>query len=91
MEERRLTGDRLASGRYDARDRRLELVFRDKSVRIYKGVPEEVWRRLVAAPNAGSYFEDRIAEEYPNEPGSAGTQASARQRLDQLFGGSGDG
>jgi hypothetical protein len=50
-------------------------------------VPDEVWRRLIAAPNAGAYFDDRIAEEYPNAPGSAGTQDEARARLDDLFGG----
>ncbi len=31
----------------------------------YKQVPEEVYRRLCAAPNPATYWEDRIAEEYP--------------------------
>ncbi len=86
MEQRKLTGGRLHSAGYDARQQRLEIVFTDHSVRIYKGVPEEVWRRLLSAPNAGSFFEDRIADEYPNQPGTAGTQDQARSRLDDLFG-----
>jgi len=87
MEERRLTGGRLRSARYDTRERRLEITFADHSVRVWQGVPEEVWRRLLAAPNAGAYFDDRIADEYPNQPGSAGSSDDARRRLDQLFGG----
>ncbi|MEI8301927.1 MAG: KTSC domain-containing protein [Burkholderiales bacterium] len=87
MEQRPLSGGKLRSASYDRRAQRLEIVFADHSVRIYQGVPEEVWRRLIAAPNAGAYFDDRIAEEYPNAPGSAGNQAQARARLDDLFGG----
>ena len=62
---RRLSGGRLHSAGYDARTQRLEIVFSDHSARVYKGVPDEVWRRLLSAPSAGSYFDDRIAEEYP--------------------------
>ena len=49
-------------------------------------LPNEVWRRLIAAPNPGSYFEDRIVEEYPSEHGSAASDAQAKSRLDALFG-----
>jgi hypothetical protein len=87
---RRLSGGRLHSAGYDARTQRLEIVFSDHSARVYKGVPDEVWRRLLSAPSAGSYFDDRIAEEYPNEPAGAGTQDQARARLDDLFGGAGN-
>ncbi|MBP8306665.1 MAG: KTSC domain-containing protein [Burkholderiaceae bacterium] len=86
MEHRKLTGARLRSAGYDARQQRLEIVFGDHSMRIYKGVPDEVWRRLLASPNPGSYFDDRIAEEYPNEPASAASQDQARSKLDDLFG-----
>jgi hypothetical protein len=91
MEERRLSGGRLRSARYDVRAQRLENTFTDHSVRIWQGVPDEVWRRLIAAPNAGAYFDDRIADEYPNQPGSPAVDAGARRRLDDLFGGSSSG
>lgn len=87
MGHHRLSGGRLTSAQYDARSLRLEIVFSDRSVRVYKGVPEAVWRRLLSAPSAGTYFDDRIAEEYPSEPGTAGTQAQAKRKLDDLFGG----
>jgi hypothetical protein len=86
MERKPLKGGKLKAGAYDERDRRLELEFVDGSVRIFKGVPAEVWRRLLSAPNPASYFEDRIADEYPNSPGSASGDAQARSRLDALFG-----
>ena len=89
MAHHRLSGGRLTSADYDVRSMRLEIVFSDRSVRIFKGVPEAVWRRLLSAPSAGTYFDDRIAEEYPSEPGTSGTQAAAKSRLDDLFGGPG--
>lgn len=51
-------------------------------------MPEEVFRRLCSAPNPATYWEDRIAEEYPRgtpppaAPGGAGTGKS----LGDLFG-----
>ncbi len=87
MERKRLNGTRLKFGSYDEAARHLEIEFADGSRRLYKGVPAEVFRRLVAAPNAASYFEDRIADEYPNQPASGASDASARKRLDDLFGG----
>ena len=87
MEERRLSGGRLRHARYDTRAQRLEITFTDHSVRIWQGVPDEVWRRLIAAPNPGPYFDDRIADEYPNQPGSPTGAADAKRRLDDLFGG----
>ena len=51
-------------------------------------MPEEVYRRLCSAPNPVTYWEDRIAEEYPKaQPrGGAGPDDSA-QRFNDLFGG----
>lgn len=86
MERRTLKGGRLKSGAYDERGQRLELAFVDGSVLVYKAVPAEVWRRLLAAPNPASFHEDRIAEEYPVERGSAAPDAAAKARLDALFG-----
>lgn len=86
MVRRTLRGGKLKAAAYDERDKRLEIEFVDGSVRIFQGVPEEVWRRLLSAPNPASYFEDRIADEYPNAPGSATGDAQAKSRLDALFG-----
>ncbi|MFO1199558.1 MAG: KTSC domain-containing protein [Burkholderiaceae bacterium] len=86
MERKTLRGGKLRSGAYDEREKRLELEFVDGSIRVFKGVPEEVWRRLLSSPNPASYFEDRIADEYPSAPGSHASSADARARLDDLFG-----
>lgn len=86
MERKALNGGRLKAGAYDAAAQRLELEFTDRSVRIHTGVPPEVWRRLVAAPNPATFYEDRIAEEYVTERGRAAGSDDARRRLDDLFG-----
>ncbi|MFT4102781.1 MAG: KTSC domain-containing protein [Burkholderiaceae bacterium] len=85
MKRQPLSGSKLRSAGYDERLQHLEIEFADRSVRRYKGVPAEVWRRLLSAPTPYSYFEDRIAEEYPSEPASADAPADARARLDDLF------
>jgi hypothetical protein len=85
-ERKVLRGGKLAAGSYDERNQQLLLEFVDGSRRQYKGVPGEVWRRLLAAPNPGSFFEDRIADEYPNQPAGAVQQDQAKARLDALFG-----
>ena len=87
MEQRPLRGGTLRAGAYDAREQRLELTFTDHSVRVFKGVPHEVWQRLLSAPNPGAYFDDRIADEYPSRRGSPRASADARAKLDDLFGG----
>ena len=79
-------GSRLRSAGFDTRAGELELEFADRSLRVYRGVPVEVWRRLLAAPNPGSYFEDRIEEEYPWSAGTGTATPDARARLDDLFG-----
>lgn len=86
IERKPLRGGKLKSAGHDRRTLRLEVEFVDGSVRHYEGVPDEVWRRLLSSPNPGSFFEDRIADEYPNRPASAGTAPEARARLDDLFG-----
>ncbi|TXH58450.1 MAG: KTSC domain-containing protein [Burkholderiaceae bacterium] len=87
MEQRPLRGGTLRAGAYDAREQRLELTFTDHSVRVFKGVPHEVWQRLLSAANPGAYFDDRIADEYPSQRGSPRASADARAKLDDLFGG----
>jgi hypothetical protein len=86
MQRRLLRTDRLQAASYDARATRLEIEFTNGDVRAYKGVPEEVARRFFDAPNPASFWEDRIAEEYPWERATASRDAAARASLDALFG-----
>lgn len=60
----------FASGRIrnavcDIASRQLDLYWDNKTMLAYKQVPGEVFRRLCAAPYQATYWEDRIAEEYP--------------------------
>jgi hypothetical protein len=91
MERKLLRGGRLKAAAYEASDLRLEVDLTNGERRIYRNVPPEVWRRLIAAPNPASYLEDRIEEEYPQERARPGGSAQARSRLDDLFGGSSTG
>ena len=91
VERRRLHGGRLQAAAYDAREQRLEIDFVDGERRIFKAVPAEVWRRLVAAPNPAMFYADRIEEEYAFERARTNQAGDARSRLDSLFGGGGDG
>lgn len=86
MQRRLLRTDRLLAGAYDARAARLEIEFTNGDTRAYKGVPEEVARRFFEAPNPASFWEDRIAEEYPWERATGSRNAAARAGLDALFG-----
>jgi len=65
MQSKTFTSGRIRRADYDESSRRLELHWDDKTVRAYAQVPAEVFRRLCAAPNPATYWEDRIAEEYP--------------------------
>lgn len=78
---------RIRRADYDSGARQLELHWDNKTVTAYKNVPEEVYRRLCSSPNPASYWEDRIADEYPK--GTARNSASdgdAARKLDDLFG-----
>jgi len=86
LERRTLHGGRLKAAAYEAREQRLEIDFVDGERRIFKAVPAEVWRRLVAAPNPAVFYADRIEEEYAVERARAGGAPDARSKLDSLFG-----
>ena len=88
MEHISLHGNRLRSAGYDAAEKILEISFNNGQVRCFKNVPSPVWRALLAAPNPATYYEDRIEEEYAWSPGEKAVNESARQQLDDLFGGS---
>jgi KTSC domain len=77
MDRKALKGGRLIEGGYDESEKLLEIVFSDLSVKRFKPVPNEVWKRLLAAPNAGTFYEDRIQDEYP---GSAAPKLTSRPK-----------
>ncbi len=81
------TVGRITQANYSDSTRQLDLHFKDGTLRSYKHVPAEVFRRLCSAPNPTTYWEDRIAEEYPQTSGKVGADADcAKKKLDDLFG-----
>ena len=73
---------------FDSRSRHLQVQWRNKRVAAYCPVLEEIARRLCNAPNPATYFEDRIAEEYPKvQPKKGQDQDDAMKKLNDLFGG----
>jgi hypothetical protein len=82
------SGGRIRKAHYDTASRQLDLHWENKSVLAYKQVPEEVYRRLCSAPNPATYWEDRIAEEYPKgTPMTSGNAPEGSKKLSDLFGG----
>ncbi|HWS04966.1 MAG TPA: KTSC domain-containing protein [Burkholderiaceae bacterium] len=86
MNTKTFTSGRIRRADYDPVTRQLDLRWDNKTVLAYKPVPEEVFRRLCNAPYPASYWEDRIAEEYPKatpmKPASVG---DAPTTLKDLF------
>lgn len=90
MPTQTFTSGRIRKADYDPAPRQLELHWDNRQVLAYKQVPEEVFRRLCRAPNPATYWEDRIAEEYPKgQPRTVARDGDAARRLDDLFGGGG--
>ncbi len=88
MPSKIFTSGRIRKADYDATSRQLELHWDNKTVLAYLQVPDEVYRRLCSAPNPATYWEDRIAEEYPKGRAKAsGTGSDAQSKFDGLFGG----
>ena len=65
MPTKTFTSGRIRKAEHDASSGQLDLHWDNGTVTAYKQVPQEVYRRLCSAPNPTSYWEDRIAEEYP--------------------------
>ncbi len=81
------TSGRIRKAEYDPASRQLDLHWDNKSILAYRHVPEEVYRRLCSAPNPATYWEDRIAEEYPKgTPRVSGAAAGSGKSLSDLFG-----
>ena len=64
MDRKRVNSSKLRSVGYDEKSRTLEIEMSNGQVFQYVGVYPEVHRRLMAAPNPTSFFDDKIAEEY---------------------------
>jgi len=64
MERKRVNSSRIRSVGYDERNQLLEIELSNGTVYQYSKVSPEVHRRLMAAPNPTSYYDDQIAEEY---------------------------
>lgn len=65
MERKRISSSKIRGIGYDPKSEVLEIEFNDGRVMAYSGVSPEVYRRFVNAPSPVSFFEDKIAEEYP--------------------------
>ncbi|MDB5874283.1 MAG: hypothetical protein JWQ07_3725 [Ramlibacter sp.] len=88
MPTKMFTGGRIKKADYDPASRQLDLHWDNQSVLAYKHVPEEVYRRLCAAPNPATFWEDRIADEYPKgTPKTSGAASDAAKKLSDLLGG----
>lgn len=87
MATQRFSIGRISKADYAESTKRLDLYFQDGTVRSYRSVPNEVFRRLCNAPNPTTYWEDRIAEEYSQATGKVSDGAdAAKKKLDDLFG-----
>jgi hypothetical protein len=65
MERKRISSSKIRGVGYDPKGEVLEIEFNDGRVLAYSGVSPEVHRRFMNAPSPVSFFEDKIAEEYP--------------------------
>ncbi len=65
MERKRINSSRIRSAGYDSRKQLLEIEFSDGRIVSYRGVSPEVHRQFVNAPSPVSFYEDKIAENYP--------------------------
>ena len=87
MPSKSFTSGRIRRADYDPASGQLDLHWDNKSVTAYKQVPQEVFRRLCSAPNPATYWEDRIAEEYPKgTPMKTPPPSQAGKSLEDLFG-----
>jgi hypothetical protein len=78
---------RIRKADYDPVAQQLDLHWDNKTILAYKQVPQEVYRRLCSAPNPATYWEDRIAEEYPKGvPMTRATVPDGARKLSDLFG-----
>ena len=86
MQTKTFTHGRIRRADFDAGNGFLQLQWDNGQTKAYQAVPAEVFRRLCAAPNPTTYWEDRIAEEYPATHALRLDAATApKPSLDDLF------
>ena len=90
MPAKSFTTGRIRKANYDPASQQLDLHFDNGSILAYKHVPDEVWRRLCSAPNPATYWEDRIAEEYPKGMPMTSNADPGGKKWSDLFGGADD-
>ena len=67
MERKRISSSKIRAVGYDPKAQVLEVEFNDGRVMAYRGVSPEVHRGFMAAPSPVSFFDDKIADEYPSQ------------------------
>ena len=89
MPTKTFTSGRIRKADYDSASRQLDLHWENKTILAYRQVPEEVYRCLCSAHNPpATYWEDRIAEEYPKGiPMKPIAGPDEARKLSDLFGG----
>ena len=86
MPTKTFTSGRIRVAEHDANSGQLDLHWDNATVTAYKQVPQEVYRRLCTAPNPATYWEDRIAEEYPKAtPKMQSSESEAAKDFGSLF------
>ena len=64
MERKRVNSSKVRAVGYDERSQTLEVELANGQLWQYSKVYPEVYRRFMAAPNATSFYDDKIAEDY---------------------------
>lgn len=85
MEMKKISSGKLRAIGYDARDCVLQVQLDNGDTLIYRGVGEDMWRRLSSSGAAWSYYRDNIEEEFSAQRVSGATPAK-HNPLDDLFG-----
>jgi len=65
VDRKRVNASNIRSVGYDAAKQLLEIEFTSGSIVQYSGVSPEVHRRFMSSPLPGSFFQDRIDENFP--------------------------
>jgi hypothetical protein len=65
MERKRISSSKIRAVGYDPKSEVLEVEFSDGRIVAYSGVSNEVHQRFMKAPSPVSFFDDKIADEYP--------------------------
>jgi hypothetical protein len=66
MERKRVNASTIRSAGYEPSKQLLEIEFSSGSIVQYSGVSQEVYRQFMNAPSPGSFFQDKIDENFPS-------------------------